>query len=34
MPAGPAYLAVTKIQFDAAQFRRDNGAKALGHIKE
>jgi phosphoribosylamine--glycine ligase len=29
-----AYLAVGKIQFDGAQFRRDIAAKALGQIKE
>ena len=29
-----AYLAVSKIQFDGAQFRRDIGAKALAAGKE
>jgi len=29
-----AYLAVSKIQFDGAQFRRDIGAKALGRVEE
>ena len=29
-----AYLAVSKIQFDGAQFRRDIGAKALARIEE
>jgi phosphoribosylamine--glycine ligase len=29
-----AYLAVSKIQFDGAQFRRDIGAKALGRAEE
>ncbi len=29
-----AYLAVSKIQFDGAQFRRDIGAKALGQAEE
>ncbi len=29
-----AYLAVGKIQFDGAQFRRDIGAKALGRVEE
>jgi phosphoribosylamine--glycine ligase len=29
-----AYLAVSKIQFDGAQFRRDIGHKALGRVEE
>jgi phosphoribosylamine--glycine ligase len=29
-----AYLAVSKIQFDGAQFRRDIAAKAFGRVEE